>query len=104
MNIDENTQLANQLETFKQGNHGVKATIEDLKAKNTDYAEELENLLSILKEHVNQNTELDVQAEHLVDANMQLGEECRWPWKWRTPTCGRPWRWITPTRRLPYKG
>ena len=69
MNIDENTQLANQLETFKQGNDGLKATIEDLEAKNTDYAEELENLLLSLKELVDQNAELDVQAEHLVDAN-----------------------------------
>ena len=69
MSIDKNTQLANQLETFKQGNDGLKATIEDLEAKNTDYAEELENLLLSLKELVDQNTELDVQAEHLVDAN-----------------------------------
>ena len=38
MNIDENAQLANQLETFKHGNNGLKATIEDPKAKNTDYA------------------------------------------------------------------
>ena len=49
MNINENTQLANQLETFKQGNDGLKATIEDLEAKNTNYAEELENLLSSLR-------------------------------------------------------
>ena len=84
MNIDENTQLVNQLETFKQGNDGLKATIKDLEVKNTDYAKELENLLSILKELVNQNTELDVQAEHLLTANMQLGEECRRLGRWRT--------------------
>ena len=72
MNIDENTQLANQLETFKQGNDGPNATIEEV-AKNTDYAEELENPLSSLKELIDQNTELEVQAEHLVNANRQLG-------------------------------
>ena len=75
MNIDENTQLANQLETSKQGNDGLKATIEDLEAKNTDYAEELENLLSSLRDLVDQNSELDVPAEHLVDANRQPGED-----------------------------
>ena len=73
--------MTNQLKTFKQGNDRLKATIEDLEAKNTDYDEELENLLSILNELYDHNTELDVQAEHIVDANMQLGEECRRPWR-----------------------
>ena len=38
INTNKNTQLANQLKTFKQGNDGLKATIEDLEAKNTNYA------------------------------------------------------------------
>ena len=69
MNIYKNTQLANHLEMFKHGNNGLKAMIEDLEGKNTDYTKEIKILLSSLNELIGPSTELEVQAEHLFNAS-----------------------------------
>ena len=68
----ENDVLTNQLETFKAENESLKAAVEELTTKNTDYAAEVENILSSLREVVDQNAALEQQVEKLVSANQEL--------------------------------
>ena len=72
--VDENTALMQQLNTSKAENHDLIASNEDLKTKNSEFANELENPMTSLQELIEQNTGLEAQAEDLICANKKMND------------------------------
>ncbi|KAL3827486.1 hypothetical protein ACHAXA_003755 [Cyclostephanos tholiformis] len=70
----ENAAVNERLELSKVESDGLKATIQEFESKNTNYANELENLMSSLQDVVELNGELQLRVEQVSAANDELGE------------------------------
>lgn len=75
----ENAALKNKLEVFTSDIENLKATIQNHEARNTNYANEIENLMISLNEFdrvevINQYEELQVQIKEFSSANEKLVE------------------------------
>ena len=73
-NVAEITELNKQLQLSNTESDMLKVTVQGLESKNTNYATELENLMSSLQEVVDLNGELQARVKEVSAANDELGE------------------------------
>jgi chromosome segregation ATPase len=66
--------LAKDINIIETQKHGLETRIEELQARNDDYASEFENLLSSLKDLVDQNAVLEFHVKELQGKNTALTE------------------------------
>lgn len=71
---DKITALGKEIDTIEAQKHGLENSIEELKARNDDYASEFENLLSSLRDLVDQNAVLEFHVKELQGKNTALTE------------------------------